>query len=193
MKKFFITYKDGSNQTLMPVMHDTCKKAEEALMAYVHYHNKRSDCFLSVAIKEDEVSEILDFDIAKQVVGSSEFVLARESLRFSDVELNVKHIGALIALNKLFTIAQAWNKQDNFVPDFANHKQAKWYPFFECCKGGMLRLWLMRSVWVLVSVSRIGGELSNSGNSSSIYTIKFFCYEVQDNGRNPQARGSYTA
>ena len=137
MKKFFITYKDGSNQTLMPVMHDTCKKAEEALMAYVHYHNKRSDCFLSVAIKEDEVSEILDFDIAKQVVGSSEFVLARESLRFSDVELNVKHIGALIALNKLFTIAQAWNKQDNFVPDFANHKQAKWYPFFECCKGGI--------------------------------------------------------
>ena len=117
----------------MPAMHDTRKKAEEALI--VHHHNKRSDCFLSVfdfAIKE--VSEILDFEIAKQVVGSSEFVLARESLRFSDVELNMKHIGAL---NKLFTIAQAWNKQDNFVPDFANSEQGKWYPFFECCKDGI--------------------------------------------------------
>lgn len=82
------------------------------------------------AIKEDEVSEILDFEMAKQVV---EFVLARESLRFSDVE----HIGALIALNKLFTIAQAWNKQDNFVPDFANHDQAKWYPFFEYRENGI--------------------------------------------------------
>lgn len=140
MKKFFIVYKDGSKQTLMPAMHDTRKKAEETLMDYVHHHNKRSDCFLSVfdfAIKEDEVSGILDFEMAKQVVGSSEFILARESLRFSDVELNIKHIGALIALNQLFTIAQAWNEQDNFVPDFANHKQAKWYPFFECCKGGI--------------------------------------------------------
>lgn len=133
MKKFFITYKDGSKQTLMPAMHDTRKKAEEALMDYVHHHNKRSDCFLSVfdfAIKEDEVSEILDFEIAKQVVGSSEFVLARESLRFSDVELNMKHIGALIALNKLFAIAAAWNKLDGFVPDFSNWSQNKWTPVF---------------------------------------------------------------
>lgn len=140
MKKFFITYKDGSKQTLMPAMHDTRKKAEETLMDYVHHYNKKSNCFLSVfdfAIKEDEVSEILDFEMAKQVVGSSEFVLARESLRFSDVELNMKHIGALIALNKLFTIAQAWNKQDNFVPDFANHDQAKWYPFFEYRENGI--------------------------------------------------------
>lgn len=69
--------------------------------------------------------------------GSANFVLASESLRFSDIELNMGHIGALIALNELFTIAQAWNKEDNFVPDFANHEQAKWYPFFEYCNGGI--------------------------------------------------------
>lgn len=134
MKKFFITYKDGSKQTLMPAMHDTRKKAEETLMDYVHHYNKKSNCFLSVfdfAIKEDEVSEILDFEMAKQVVGSSEFVLAKESLCFSDIELNMKHIGALIALNELFTIAQAWNKEDNFVPDYSNDRQSKWYPCFE--------------------------------------------------------------
>ena len=139
MKKFFIVYKDGSQQTLMPAMHNTRKKAEETLMDYIHHHNKRSDCCLSVfdfAIEEED-SEVLSFEEAKQIVGSANFVFASESLRFSDIELNMGHIGALIALNELFTIAQAWNKEDNFVPDFANHKQAKWYPFFEYRKGGI--------------------------------------------------------
>lgn len=127
MKKFFIVYKDGSQQTLMPA---TRKKAEETLM---DHHNKRSDCFLSVfdfAIEEED-SEVSSFEEAKQIVGSANFVLASESLRFSDIELNMGHIEALIALNELFTIAQAWNKEDNFVPDFANHEQAKWIPLFE--------------------------------------------------------------
>lgn len=136
MKKFFIVYKDGSQQTLMPAIHDTRKKAEEVL---VDYHNKKSDCFLSVfdfAIEEEDTG-VSSFEEAKQVVGSSNFVLARKSLRFSDIELNMGHIGALIALNELFTIAQAWNKEDNFVPDFANYEQAKWYPFFKYHKGGI--------------------------------------------------------
>lgn len=133
MKKFFIVYKDGSQQTIMPAMHDTRKKAEEALMGYVHHHNKRSDCFLSMfdfAIKEED-SEVSSFEEAKQIVGSANFVLARKSLRFSDIELNMGHIGALIALNELFTIAQAWNKEDNFVPKFSNYEQFKWFPCFE--------------------------------------------------------------
>ena len=31
----------------------------------------------------------------------------------------------------------AWNKEDNFVPDFANYEQAKWYPFFKYRNGGI--------------------------------------------------------
>lgn len=107
-------------------------------MDYILNHNKRSVFSLSVfdfAIEEED-SEVSSFEEAKQIVGSANFVLAKESLRFSDIELNMGHIGALIALNELFTIAQAWNKEDNFVPDFANHEQAKWYPFFEYRKGG---------------------------------------------------------
>lgn len=42
-----------------------------------------------------------------------------------------KHIEALIALNKLFTIAQAWNKEDEFVPDFSDWNQGKWFPWFK--------------------------------------------------------------
>lgn len=41
-----------------------------------------------------------------------------------------KHIDALIALDKLFIIAEAWNKIDDFVPDFSNTIQRKYYPWF---------------------------------------------------------------
>ena len=132
MKEFFIVYKDGSKQTLMPDVHNTRKKAEETLMDHILHHNKRSSCFLSVfdfAIEEED-SEVSSFEEAKQIVGSENFVLAKESLRFSDIELNIDHIGALIALNKLFTIAQVWNKEDNFVPDFSDWNQDKWFPWF---------------------------------------------------------------
>ena len=45
-------------------------------------------------------------------------------------EINPRHIEALIALNQLFTIAEAWNKEDGFVPDFSNSGQYKYYPWF---------------------------------------------------------------
>ena len=45
-------------------------------------------------------------------------------------EINPKHIEALIALNQLFNIAEAWNKEDGFVPDFSDWQQDKWFPWF---------------------------------------------------------------
>ena len=44
--------------------------------------------------------------------------------------INPKHIEALIALNQLFNIAEAWNKEDGFVPDFSDWQQDKWFPWF---------------------------------------------------------------
>ena len=46
-------------------------------------------------------------------------------------DINPKHIKALVALNKLFTIAQAWNKEDGFVSDFSDWEQDKWFPRFK--------------------------------------------------------------
>ena len=46
-------------------------------------------------------------------------------------ELNPKHIEALVALNRLFTIAEVWNKADGFVPDSSGFEQKKWYPWFK--------------------------------------------------------------
>ena len=41
------------------------------------------------------------------------------------------HRKALIALEKLIVIAEAWNKQDGFVPDYGNINQDKWFPWFK--------------------------------------------------------------
>jgi hypothetical protein len=41
------------------------------------------------------------------------------------------HSKAMFAMYKLITIAEAWNKQDDFVPDFSDEKQWKFYSWFE--------------------------------------------------------------
>lgn len=40
------------------------------------------------------------------------------------------HRKALLSLLYLITIAEAWNKQDGFVPDYSNDDQYKYYPWF---------------------------------------------------------------
>ena len=137
MKRFIIKNADGTQQYVMPAVHDTRKKAEETLMGYIHSRNKFTDEYLSLfdfiieVEKCDEPSKIIpDFEQAKQVIGSDEFVLAKESFCFRDVEINHKYQTSLIAINQLFNIAEAWNKLDGFVPDFSNWSQNKWIPLF---------------------------------------------------------------
>ena len=87
---------------------------------------------------------ITDFESAiKYLVGNTNDDFIVDKARFSKSvvkikkaeklikELNPKHIEALVALNRLFTIAEAWNKEDGFVPDFSNKNQAKWFPWFD--------------------------------------------------------------
>ena len=42
-----------------------------------------------------------------------------------------KHAKAMVAMYKLITIAEAWNKADNFVPDYDNINQYKYSPWFQ--------------------------------------------------------------
>ena len=44
--------------------------------------------------------------------------------------INPHHLKAIAAINQLFTIAEAWNKEDCFVPDFSNRNQWKYFPWF---------------------------------------------------------------
>jgi hypothetical protein len=41
-----------------------------------------------------------------------------------------KHHKAMLSLFELVTIAEAWNKADDFVPDFSDTNQYKYYPWF---------------------------------------------------------------
>ena len=128
------------------------KEASIKLMEYINDVNTDLDeCFLSPfdyvleEVECKEVNEVItDFDSAKKyLVGNTNDVFGDAKKRLSKSvvnikkaeklikELNPKHIEALIALNELFTIAQAWNKADGFVPDFSDWNQAKYYPWFK--------------------------------------------------------------
>ena len=95
-------------------------------------------------VEVTEVNEIItDFETARERLGGkpnmdftvAQKVVSRNAVRLEDVtrlvqSLNPSHIEALIALNELFTIAQAWNKEDGFVPDFSNRNQWRYFPWF---------------------------------------------------------------
>ena len=155
MKKYIIKNADGSAQSVMQAVHESCKQAGETLMDYICDHNK----FLKVddydylspfdfALEEVECKEvneaITDFESARKALGgepNADFTVAKKILSGNVLHLegvarlvtdiNPTHIEALIALNKLFTIAQAWNKEDGFVPDFSDWNQDKWFPWFK--------------------------------------------------------------
>ena len=154
MKKYIIKYADGNEQDCMVAMHKTRKEAGEELMEYINNHNEDLDVddddyltpfdFLLEEVEVTEVNEIItDFGTARECLGGkpnmdftvTQKVVSRNAVRLEDVtrlvqSLNPSHIEALIALNELFTIAQAWNKEDGFVPDFSDWEQDKWFPWF---------------------------------------------------------------
>lgn len=155
MKKYIIKYADGNEQDCMVAMHKTRKEAGEELMEYINDHNEDLDVddddyltpfdFLLEEVEVTEVNEIItDFETARERLGGkpnmdftvAQKVVSRNAVRLEDVtrlvqSLNPSHIEALIALNELFTIAQAWNKADGFAPDFSDWNQAKYYPWFK--------------------------------------------------------------
>lgn len=79
-----------------------------------------------------EVNEVIsDYEDAKKYVGCD---LDKNHV----IRVNPKHAKALKALNKLFTIAEAWNKADGFVPDYDDTEQWKWYPWFKKIHAGFV-------------------------------------------------------
>lgn len=117
MKKYIIKNKNGSEQTKMPAFYNTRKKALLAILDYVEDDGHIEDYIVEEVDTKDVNEEITDYESALKSIGPTGFWH----------EQNAK---ALIALNKLFTIAAAWNKLDGFVPDFSNWSQDKWTPLF---------------------------------------------------------------
>lgn len=158
MKKYIIKRADGSEQDVMNAIHESRKEAGEALMDYICKHNRYLDTigadddeylspfdFTLEEVEYKEVNEVItDFESARKYLVSKSndvFEVAEKRLSKSTdpikdaeiliKEINPKHIKALVALNRLFTIAEAWNKADGFVPDFSDWNQIKWYPWFK--------------------------------------------------------------
>lgn len=145
MKKYIIKNADGSEQTVMQAVHESRKEAGETLMDYLNANN---DC---LSLKDDnyltpfdftveevdakDVNEaITDFESARKALGLKSnvaYIPKSENVKRLVADINPKYIEALIALNKLFTIAQAWNEADEFEPDFLDLNQDKWFPWFK--------------------------------------------------------------
>ena len=155
MRKFVVRLADGSEQCLIRPLYNTRNEAVQGIMDYVSGYNDVLGMEDSVRIspfdfKVEEVDVddvdgvITSFGLAVEYLGldvnDEHEVYGREkrgagSLKKRDVEklvreLNPRHVDALMALNELFTIAEAWNKADGFVPDFSDNDQRKFFPWF---------------------------------------------------------------
>lgn len=140
MKKYVVRYKEDGK------VFGVYASPEEASIKVVEYINDSNDDlegdyvspfdFVLEEVECKEVNEeITDFETARKVLGIKPLEGIIVSKRLEGVErlvreINPKHIEALVALNRLFTIAEAWNKVDGFVPDYTNLGQEKWFPWF---------------------------------------------------------------
>lgn len=152
MKKFKLT---NVAEDEVVGTYDTKVEAIEAMKETIDETNEMNDeteeeglspfDFKLEAIEvKDDASAITSFEEARKYLGGfpnadfavSKKILTGNVLKLEDVtllvqELNPNHIKAIIALNRLFSIAEAWNKADGFVPDFADRSQWKYFPWFK--------------------------------------------------------------
>lgn len=155
MKKYIIKNSDGSEQHVVQAVHLSSKEAEQTLWGYLRDHNRGLYVddegwispfdFIMEEVECEDVSELItDFESARKVLGLkpnksftvTKRMIGENAIGLKDMkrivdDINPKHIEALIALNKLMTIAEAWNKEDGFVPDFSDWNQDKWFPWFK--------------------------------------------------------------
>lgn len=151
MKKYLVI-----NKKTKEVCGKFASKSEAAdeMMDFINEHNDELDSddeeyltpfdFTLDEIESKEINEVVTtYEEAREYLGgkpNADFTVAKKILsgnhvKLDDVanlvsEVNPKHIKALIAYNRLCTIAQAWNKADGFEPDFSNTSQYKYFPWF---------------------------------------------------------------
>jgi len=110
---------------------DAANKMESIIDNNNEDYNQDDEEYLTpfdFALEEIEVAEVNE-DV-------KDFEAALAMLERKDDDLQIihnathPHARALRAIIKLMTIAEAWNKADNFVPDFSNRNQYKWFPWF---------------------------------------------------------------
>ncbi|MEG2191629.1 MAG: hypothetical protein RRY05_09715 [Bacteroidales bacterium] len=121
--KFFMTYVEGGST---PTIKHTCKNSAE------NEAQRLANKLSKKAFVLEAVSETTPYEINIKV---DSFEAALEYLRRENnacmCSIPDKHAKAMMAMYQLITIAEAWNKADNFVPDYDNTNQSKWFLWFQ--------------------------------------------------------------
>lgn len=189
MKKFLITNK--KTQEICGKF-DSKNEAADEMMDFIENHNEDLDSededYLTpfdFSLEEVEIKEvnecITDFEKARKHLNGkpnadftvSKKILSDNSVKLEDVarlvnDINPKHMKALVALNELFTIAQAWNKEDNFTPDFSNRNQTKWFPWF---------------VYSNASAGFVSASAGNAATGAGAAVGSRLCFKTSDRAR----------
>jgi len=78
--------------------------------------------------REKDISEI-----ATDFISAADYLY--EDIHQFTIGTTKNHSSKLSALNQLMILAEAWNKFDEFEPDWENENQCKHYPLFEFING----------------------------------------------------------
>lgn len=199
MKKYVIKYADGRDCREIN-SYESRNEASDALMKYLYSHNEylsvNDDNYLSpfdFKIEEVDVKDvnevITDFESARNTLSvkpNADFYVVKrkrseKGVHLEDVarlvtDINPKHIEALIALNKLFTIAQAWNKEDGFIPDFNDANQYKYFPWFKYDKDAAGFVFASAVNASAVTIADFGSRLCFKTRKRAIQFGKQFVY-----------------
>lgn len=180
MKKYLVTNKKTKE---VCGKFDSKSEAADEMMVFINEHNEELDSddedyltpfdFILEEIESKEINDIVtsyeearkylggkpnnDFTVAKKVVSGNCVKLDEVTRLVKDI--NPSHVKALIALNELFTIAQAWNKEDEFEPDFSNSNQYKYFPWFVYDNGAAGFVWAYTSATATNANAYFGSRL----------------------------------
>ena len=122
--RFYMVFIEGENTPT--AQYDNLKEAEKEAQRLADKFGKSMrvlKCASASLIKPDGITVKVDsFETALEFLGRDNNVCM--------CGIPDKHEKAMVAMYKLITIAEAWNKVDKFVPDFSNRNQYKWFPWF---------------------------------------------------------------
>jgi hypothetical protein len=120
-KNYIISLRE---ENAMTFKYETKEQAEKAAEVLSQEYGKEVFIFESISsvCHEKEVNEIIDsFDKACEYLNRDD--------KYNCAEGN-RHYTAIQSMFKLVTIAEAWNKADDFTPDFSDKNQYKYFPWF---------------------------------------------------------------
>jgi hypothetical protein len=120
MDEFFMVFVEG--ETTPTYKHERQEKAKKEAERLANKLGKKAYIMRPMGFSKPEI-KVDSYESACKYLG-------REN-DYAICGCDNKHHKAMVSLFKLVTIAEAWNKQDDFVPDFSNRNQYKYFTWFQ--------------------------------------------------------------